>query len=90
MKVKMIEQTIASNIRMRRAQRIDRQIGRVERHRRDVERRQRERGLLAAIDDQHHGADHQNQRHRVPDVGPQRLSQCGRANILERHQSRLV
>ena len=68
------------------AQRIERKVGRIERHRGDVERRQRCRGLSAAIDDQHHGADHENQRDEVPDVGPQRpdigtqrLPQRGRA-----------
>jgi hypothetical protein len=73
-----------------RSQRIDRKIGRVERHRRRLKRRQGSCGLLASVDDQHHGADDENQRHRIPDVGPQGEAQCGRAKVLERHPSRLV
>ncbi len=74
----------------RRPQRIEGQVGGIERYRRDVERRQRKRGLPAAIDDQHHGADHQNKRDRVPDVGPQRLPQSRRQNLLKVHARCLV
>jgi hypothetical protein len=49
-----------------RSQRIDGKIARSERYRRDVECRQGKRGLLAAIDDQHHRADDES---RGPDAG---------------------
>ena len=73
-----------------RSQRIDRQIGRIERHRRCVEGGQGKGGLLAAIDDQHHRADHENQRNGVPDVRAQRLPQSRCQNIVKRHAYRLV
>jgi hypothetical protein len=73
-----------------RSQRIDRKIGRIERHRRDIECRQGGRRLLASVDDQHHDADDENQRHGIPDIGPQGLAQCGRPKFLKGHQSRLV
>jgi hypothetical protein len=74
----------------RRSQRIAWQIGRIERYRRNIERRQGKGSLLAAVDDQHHGADHQNQRDSVPDIGPQRLPQCRRSDIMKGHRRRLV
>ena len=74
----------------RGSQRVVRKIGRIERYRRDVECRQRKRSLFAAIDDQHHGADHEDQRHRVPDVGPQRLPQSRRQDFLKRHTLELA
>jgi hypothetical protein len=73
-----------------RSQRIERQVGRIERHWRNVEGGQGRDGLLATVDDEHHGADDKNQRNDIPDVGPQRLPQYGWANILKRHESRLV
>ena len=57
----------------RRSQGVGRQIGRIERYRRDIERRQRSRGLLASVDNQHQCADHKHQGHYVPDVGSQRM-----------------
>ena len=40
--------------------------------------------LLAAIDDQHDGADHQKQGNDVPDIGPRRLAQRDRAESSSR------
>src|SRR3979411_1111021 len=73
-----------------RSQRIERQVGRIERHWSNVEGGQGRPGLAATVDDEHHGADDKNQRNDIPDVGPQRLPQYGWANILKRHESRLV